>query len=244
MSPFSPRHEAVDGSASTTVVLEFPGSGTAGRIRAMDLESMGFSTRYLLDEFRPRETAIDAYARQLFDRIADQDVGRIVSYCGAAAVARHLATHYRRRPTLVALNPESTTADGVAGLLRHILARIPLPPEEAERYRADADSVRDVIGRRLPELESTMARSYAGAPLNLGTVADRLAGMQASWLAHVTATCDPGRLPAGPDELHLVARDHPCAPKCPAKHETVEVGRADFFAAPQTRDALVDLLRP
>jgi hypothetical protein len=229
--------------APTTIVLEFPGSGTAGRIRAMSLESLGFSTRYLFDEFRPRETAIDEYARQLFDRIADQDVGNIVSYCGAAAIARHLAMHYHRRPTLVALNPEPTVAGGVAGLLRRTLARIPLPPQEAERYRADAGTVREIIARWLPDMERTMARSYAGAPLNLGPVADRLAGMQADWLAHVTATCDPGKLPAGPEELHLVARDHPCEPDCPAKHETVEVGQADFFAAPQTRDALVGVLR-
>ncbi|WP_435174284.1 hypothetical protein [Actinacidiphila sp. bgisy145] len=244
MSPRPPRHGAdgADGAAPITVVLEFPGSGTAGRIRAMDLESQGFTTRYLLDEFRPRRTGIDEYARQLSERVAEEDVGAVVSYCGAAAVGRHLAAHCRRRPTLVALNPEPTPAAGVAGLLRRTLARVPLPPEEAERYLADADTVREVIAGWLPDMERAMARSYAGAPLNLGPVADRLAAMQADWLAHVTATCDPDRRPAGPEELHLVARDHPCDPDCPAKHETVEVGRADFFAAPQTRDALIGVL--
>ncbi|MFF8908825.1 hypothetical protein [Streptomyces olivaceoviridis] len=230
-------------SVRTTVVLEFPGSGTSGRVRAMRLENLGFSPRYLLDEFRPRGTAIEEYAGQLFDRLADEDVGTIVSYCGATAIARHLAARYRRPPLLVALNPEHTVARGVADRLRGALAKIALPAETAARYDADADTVRDVIRRRLPDLEAAMAESYAGPPHNFGTVAGRLAGMQADWFAHLTAACDPDKLPAGPEELHMVARDHPCEPDCSAKHLTIDVDRTEFFTASLTSEALAGVLR-
>jgi hypothetical protein len=231
----------------TTVLLEFPGRGTAGRIRGMGIEDLDVATRhrYLFDEIRPRVTAIGDYARQLFDRVAGNDVGAVVAYCGAIAVARGMAGYcqaeHGRRPVLVALNPELTLAASVAGTLRRALDKITDLGELAD-VRADSETVRADVARWLPDVEAKLAAAYAGPPLNLGPVAGQLAAMQADWLAHVTATCDPAKPPPGPDEVHLLARDHLCEPDCPARHEVVDAAQREFFTAPQTRRALAKLL--
>jgi hypothetical protein len=236
-----------DEPAPAVIVLEFPGGGTAHRVRTMGLEEHGIRTRYLFDEIRPRATAIGDYARHLYDRVGPDGVEVVVAYCGAIAVARSVAEHCLAergsRPRLIALNPEPTLAAGVAGLLRRTLAKI-TAPGDLVGIRAEGDTVRADIARWLPDIEAKLAESYAGPPLNLSPVAGQLAAMQMDWLAHVTATCDPGKLPPGHDEVHLVARDHPCEPDCPAEHEVVDAAGQDFFTDPETRRSLSELLGP
>ncbi|GAA1938407.1 hypothetical protein [Kitasatospora viridis] len=232
--------------ARTLVVLEFPGGGTAGRVRSMGLERLDLRVRYLFDEVRPRRTAIDDYAGELLAASGAEQVAMVVAYCGAVPIARQLAEHCLRvggrRPAVLALNPEATLAEGVAGLLGRMLTKAGVPQELADGLTASGETVRDRVADALPAVESALAEAYARPPLNLATAAGPLAAMQADWLAHLAAACDPAQLPPDERELHVIAADHPCPPGCPARHEGVDVPQRGFFAADETFRALADAL--
>ncbi|MDH6222141.1 hypothetical protein [Streptomyces pseudovenezuelae] len=232
----------------TLIVLEFPGVGTAGRTRSLRLERLGRRTRYLFDEVRPRSTEIGAYARELFrhDALDQDDIELIVAYCGATSIARHLADHCwqetARRPGIVALNPEDTPAEVVSRLLAGMLSKARVPEDLKDGLTPAADTVREVMAASLPVVEALLTESYTRPPLGLGSTARQLAAMQADWLAHETAACDPAGREADEQELHVLAQDHPCPADCPARHTVTSPLHSEFFSMEETFHAIAGCL--
>lgn len=217
-----------DPEGSGLIVLDYPGPQARSRIKSIAAKVWGNDARYLLDEIRPRELSLRAYAAILAERLGDTRPPRAVAaYCAAAEIARELEAAYFERAgqhlKLCLVNPTTPSLEEAIWVAQEIVRTAGGTP---------GPEITHVSVGWLERFDSTLAQCYE-TQLGLSSadsdVLAELVEMQSEWVAYLLAASQGAAAPRHAEEVHVLSNDHTCPSECGAAHISIDAAQQHLF---------------
>lgn len=239
------------------VVLDYPGRRPEAAIASLDLESAGFTPRYVLARQLPNEPTAASYTASLYAHASSGfKVGAIAAYCAASALAGEyaglVAAASGERPPVICFDAEPCTVGDLVQCYAAALRQIPegahkVPPVDVaslvhQPHRLVKKVRADLTGRMFHALASDGLQGP-----DAESVVTRGVDIQVSWLTHLLA-CFDARVPDHRGAvLNVLSREQADHGRWLAGEASrtvrIDCPRNDLLRHPDTRSVVLSFLQ-